>query len=91
MLNTPQLQAAYILHTRPYRDTSLLIDAFTAQHGRISLIAKGARGIRGKKSRFKGTLQAFVPLLLSWRGKTDLLSLINAEPHTFPLPPLTGP
>ncbi|EDP45804.1 DNA repair protein RecO [Rickettsiella grylli] len=91
MLNAPQLQAAYILHTRPYRDTSLLIDAFTAQHGRISLIAKGARGIRGKKSRFKGTLQAFVPLLLSWRGKTDLLSLINAEPHMFPLPPLTGP
>ena len=43
MLSTTQLQAAYILHTRPYRDTSLLIDAFTESHGRISLIAKGGR------------------------------------------------
>ena len=57
MLSTTQLQAAYILHTRPYRDTSLLIDAFTESHGRISLIAKGARGIRGKKSRFRGVVK----------------------------------
>lgn len=90
MLSTDQLQAAYILHTRPYRDTSLLIDAFTATQGRISLIAKGARGIRGKKSRYKGSLQAFVPLLLSWRGKTDLMNLVNAEPNPIPLPHLTG-
>lgn len=90
MLSTDPLQAAYILHTRPYRDTSLLIDAFTATQGRISLIAKGARGVYGKKSRFKGSLQAFVPLLLSWRGKTDLMSLLNAEPSPVPLPHLTG-
>ncbi|MFZ0219761.1 MAG: DNA repair protein RecO [Candidatus Aquirickettsiella sp.] len=90
MLNTDQLQAAYILHTRPYRDTSLLIDAFTASQGRVNLIAKGARGVRGKKSRFSGSLQAFVPLLLSWRGKTDLMNLLNAEPNPIPLPHLTG-
>lgn len=90
MLSNDQLQAAYILHTRPYRDTSLLIDAFTVLQGRISLIAKGARGIRGKTSRFKGSLQAFVPLLLSWRGKTDLMNLLNAEPHPIPIPHLTG-
>lgn len=90
MLNSPQLQAAYILHTRPYRDTSLLIDAFTASQGRINLIAKGARRLCGRKSRFKGTLQAFVPLLLSWRGKTDLMHLLNAEPNTILLPHLTG-
>ncbi|MEN9471718.1 MAG: repair protein RecO [Pseudomonadota bacterium] len=90
MLSTTQLQAAYILHTRPYRDTSLLIDAFTESHGRISLIAKGARGIRGKKSRFRGALQAFIPLLLSWRGKTDLMNLLNAEPGNVQLSCLTG-
>lgn len=90
MSSTDQLQAAYILHTRPYRDTSLLIDAFTATQGRINLIAKGARGVRGKKSRFRGSLQAFVPLLLSWRGKTDLMNLLNAEPHPTFVPHLTG-
>lgn len=90
MLNPDQLQAAYILHTRPYRDTSLLIDAFTASQGRISLIAKGARGVRGKKSRFRGSLQAFVPLLLAWRGNTDLMNLVNAEPNPISLPHLTG-
>ncbi len=90
MLNTAQFQPAYILHTRPYRDTSLLIDAFTATQGRISLIAKAARRIRCKNSRFKGLLQAFVPLLLSWRGKTELLNLLNADPSGLIAPQLTG-
>ncbi len=90
MLSATQLQAAYILHTRPYRDTSLLIDAFTESHGRISLIAKGARGARGKKARFRGALQAFIPLLLSWRGKTELMNLMNAEPGNVHLSHLTG-
>lgn len=90
MLSATQLQAAYILHTRPYRDTSLLIDAFTESHGRISLIARGARGIRGKKSRFRGILQAFIPLLLSWHGKTDLMNLLYAEPDNVHLSHLTG-
>ncbi len=91
MPSPDQLQAAYILHARPFRDTSLLIDVFTASQGRINLIAKGARGVRGKKSRFRGSLQAFVPLLLSWRGNSDLMNLVNAEPNPIPLPHyLTG-
>jgi DNA repair protein RecO (recombination protein O) len=90
MANTTQFQPAYILHTRPYRDTSLLIDAFTPKQGRISLIAKAARGIRSKNSRFQGLLQAFVPLLITWRGKTELLNLINAEPNNLFSPQLTG-
>ena len=90
MLNSASLQPAYILHTRPYRDSSLLIDAFTASQGRISLIAKAARGMRSKNSRFKGLLQAFVPLLISWRGKTELLNLLNAESSGSPSPQLTG-
>jgi DNA repair protein RecO (recombination protein O) len=90
MLNAAQFQPAYILHTQPFRDTSLLIDAFTAAQGRISLIAKAARGTRSKHSRFKGLLQAFVPLSLSWRGKTELLNLLNAEPSGVFLPQLSG-
>lgn len=90
MLNAAQFEPAYILHTKAYRDSSLLIDAFTASQGRISLIAKAARGMRSKNSRFKGLLQAFVPLSLSWRGKTELLNLLNAEPSGIFLPPLSG-
>ena len=90
MSNSAALQPAYILHTRPYRDSSLLIDAFTASQGRISLIAKAARGMRSKHSRFKGLLQAFVPLLISWRGKTELLNLLNAESSGFAYPQLSG-
>ena len=81
MLNAAELQPAYILHTRHYRETSLLIEAFTSSQGRISLIAKAARGLHHKNKRYKSLLQAFNPLLLSWRGKTELLNLYQAEPN----------
>lgn len=90
MLNNSSLQHAYILHTRPYRDTSLLIDAFTREQGRISLIAKAARGARGKSARFHAVLQAFTPLVLSWRGKTDLFQLTKAEIRATPRMMLQG-
>lgn len=70
------LHPAFILHTRPFRDTSLLLDLLTLGHGRIHAVARGARGLR---SRFKGLLQPFVPFLISWSGKTELVSLSQAE------------
>jgi DNA repair protein RecO (recombination protein O) len=70
------LQPAFVLHARPFRDTSLLIDLFTLNHGIIGVIAKGARG---PKSKLRGLLLPFVPLLVSWSGKTDLYSLGKAE------------
>lgn len=70
------LQPSYILHTRSYRDTSLLLELFTHDHGRISAVARGAKSA---KSKFKGILQAFLPLVVSWCGKTDLLTLTAAE------------
>lgn len=57
------LQAAYVLHTRPFRDTSLLVDCLTKHHGRISLVAKGARSAKQKQ-----LIQAFSPLTISWQG-----------------------
>jgi DNA repair protein RecO (recombination protein O) len=69
-------QPAYILHTRLYRDTSLLVELFTPEYGRISAIARNARGL---KSRFKGLLQPFIPLVISWYGKTELMTLSTAE------------
>lgn len=70
------LEPAYILHRRPYRDTSLLVDIFSRSHGRIAAVAKGAKQA---KSKFNGLLQPFGLLLLSWSGKGDLMTLSSAE------------
>lgn len=70
-------QPAYVLHARPYLETSLLLDAFTKEHGRLTLIAKGARRV---KSRVRGVLLPFHPLLLSWAGKGALPIVTAAEP-----------
>lgn len=77
-----QLQPAFILHHRPYRETSLLLDVFSQEHGRISLIAKG---VRKNRSTWRGLLQLFFPLLLSWQGKTELMTLSGAEPQSTPM------
>lgn len=70
------LQPAFVLHRRSYRDTSLLLEALSRDHGRVGLVARGARRPR---SRSRGLLQPFVPLLLSWSGNGELLNLIAAE------------
>ena len=69
-------QASYILHRRPYRETSYILDVYSLYHGRISIIAKGAT--RGKYN-FSALLQMFQPLLLSWTGRSNLKTLTNVE------------
>ena len=59
------LQSSFVLHRRPYRDTSLLLEVFSQEYGRLGLVARGAVSPR---SRWKGLLQPFAPLLLSWSG-----------------------
>ena len=71
-----ELEPALVLHARPWRETSLLIEAFSRGHGRLGLIA---RGVRRPKSRMRGLLQPFIPLLLSWRGRGELATLTGAE------------
>lgn len=75
------LQPSFILHARPFQDTSLILDLLTLEHGRIHAIARSARGGR---SRFKGILQPFVPFLASWSGKTDLVYLNKIETNGLP-------
>lgn len=70
------LQDAYVLHRRPYRETSLLLDVLTPHFGVFRLIAKGA--LRKKGSRF-AVLQPFVPLSISWIGRSELSLLCGAE------------
>lgn len=71
------LERAYVLHRKPYRESSFLVELFTPGHGRLSVIAKG---IRKSRSMSLGLLQPFVPLLVSWSGKSDLMTLIQIEP-----------
>ena len=72
------LQPSYILHSRPYRDSSALLDVFTAEHGRISLVARGARRQTRKGSK-TALLQPFTPLLLSFSGRSELKTLAAIE------------
>lgn len=70
------LEPAYVLHPRPFRDTSLIVEAFTANHGRQALVARGARR---PKSRQRPLLQGFRPLLLSWRAGGEMGTLTAVE------------
>ena len=70
------LQPAWILHQYPYRDSSLLLEVFTRDHGRIGLVARGARSV---KSRWHSQLQMLRPLLLSWTLRTDLGTLTGVD------------
>lgn len=76
------LATGYVLHQRPYRDTSLIVEVFARDHGRMTTFARGARGPRGVKrggtGRFAG-LQCFQRLLLSWQGRGDAPALTGAE------------
>jgi DNA repair protein RecO (recombination protein O) len=71
-----ELQPAYLLHSRPFRDTSLIVDFLTRDYGRVSAVANGARR---PKSSFRGLLQAFIPLQVSFSGKNDLKTFRHAE------------
>jgi len=80
------LQSGYVLHRRAYRDSSLLVELFTPQFGRVGVIARGARQ---PKSRLHGVLQPFRPLLLSWSGNGELPGLTTGEVDGV-VPWLTG-
>lgn len=80
-------QKLFILNRRSYRESSLLIDAFSEQHGKLALVAKGGRG---PKSKTAGVLQPFVPLRASWQGRTELLTLTSVEREPGEAKPLTG-
>ncbi len=76
--NRQDAQPAFVLHSYPFRETSLVVELFTRDFGRIAVVAKGARR---PKSSLRGVLLAFQPLLVSWSGKGELYTLIRAEWH----------
>lgn len=74
-----QDQAAYILHRRAYGDTSQILELFSQNHGRITVVSKGSRA---PKSRSKATLQSFIPLLVGWSGRGEMPTLTASEVTT---------
>jgi DNA repair protein RecO (recombination protein O) len=76
MTRAIDFEPAHILSLRPYRETSQLLEVFTRNHGRVGLVARGARG---PKSKLRGLLQPFRPLLLSWRETGELGTLSGVE------------
>ncbi len=69
-------EPAFVLHAYPYRETSVIVEAFTPSFGRVAMVARGARRPR---SELRGLLQGFQPLLLSWSGQHELKTLHKAE------------
>lgn len=69
-------QAVYVLHTYPFKETSLVVELFAHSFGRVATTAKGARRPR---SAMRGMLQSFQPLLATWSGKQELKTLHGLE------------
>jgi DNA repair protein RecO (recombination protein O) len=78
------LERGFVLHQRPFRNTSQLLDCLTAGFGRVGLVAQGSR--RSQSGR-RAALQPFVPVRLSWvrRGELGRLTDVEAESHAFDL------
>jgi DNA repair protein RecO (recombination protein O) len=80
------LTPGYLLHQRPWRDSSRILEVFTREHGRLTLFA---RGVRGPNAKLSAVLQPFRLLLLSWSGRGEAPALTTAErgEHGAALPP----
>jgi DNA repair protein RecO (recombination protein O) len=69
-------QPGVVLHTTPWRETSLIVETFTRDYGRVGLVARGAKR---PTSQFRGLLAPFAPLSLSWSGRNEIKNLVRVE------------
>ncbi len=76
-----ELTPCFVLHSRSYLESSLILDIFSREYGRLHLIAKGAKR---EKSAFSGLLQPYQRLLMAWRGKSELMTLTDVEADIEP-------
>lgn len=75
-INRQDNQPVFVLHTYPFKETSLVVELFSHDFGRIAAVAKGARRPR---SAMRGMLQSFQPLMAAWSGKNELRNLHSLE------------
>jgi DNA repair protein RecO (recombination protein O) len=76
LMERVEMEAAFLLHARPYRETSQILEILSQNHGRIGLVAKGSRR---PKSRWKNALRPFQLCQMSWSGRGELYTLRAAE------------
>lgn len=76
MVTNRREEPAWLLHSTPYRETSLVVDLLTREHGRIAAVAKGAKRPR---SNLRAVLLQFQPLRVSWTGRRELRTITAAE------------
>jgi DNA repair protein RecO (recombination protein O) len=76
---TEQVKAVYVLHTRDYRETSLLINLFSREQGRIDAVLNG-----GKGKKWRGVAREFSPLFAFWNGRGELKTLTQLEQASMP-------
>jgi DNA repair protein RecO (recombination protein O) len=69
-------EPGFVLHAYPYKETSLIVEAFTRSFGRVGLLARGARRPR---SMMRGVLLAFHPLRMTWSVSAEMGTLMSAE------------
>jgi len=71
-----ELHSAYVIHRRPYRETSLLLECLSAEYGRVGIVARGAAR---KRNSGHAPVQSFQKYVISWSGRSDLHTLIKLE------------
>ncbi len=69
-------QPAFVLHSYPWRETSLIVEVFSRDYGRVALVARGAKR---PTSQFRGLLSPFNPLAVAWSGRNDIKMLVRAD------------
>ena len=79
-------EPSYVLHAHPWKETSLLLDVFSRHHGRLALVAKGAKR---PTSQLRTVLLGFQPFAASWSGRGEVRTLTRAE-WSGGVPPLSG-
>ena len=79
-------EPAFVLHAHPWRESSLILDVFSRHHGRLPLVAKGAKR---PHSQLRTVLLGFAPFAASWSGQGEVRTLTRAE-WTGGVPPLAG-
>ncbi|MEJ2454475.1 MAG: DNA repair protein RecO [Candidatus Thiodiazotropha sp.] len=85
-MSGPQLSSACVIHRRDYRNTSLLLELFTPEEGRVPAIAKGVKSGRASRAAL---LQPFMPLQVILQGRGEIKQLFQVEADGRPYP-LTG-
>ena len=78
-------QPAYVLHSRPWRESSVIADLFTLNQGRVSVIVKGAQKNQGKQPAKRALVQPFTPLMVSFTGRGELRTSVQLEGAGAPL------